>query len=82
MFFQASIVLSSSFIGPLTRITLSSICSTDQMGHIFVEKGMAREFMEALNETTDLDTLVCLLFTISDILDIDNSGTSFSPLIG
>jgi tetratricopeptide (TPR) repeat protein len=54
-------------------VTLRDYFTNDQVGPIFVEKGMAKEFMDALHETTDLDTLVCLLFTISDILDIDNS---------
>lgn len=38
---------------------------------------MAQQFMDALLEASDLDTLGCLLFTISDLLDIDNSGTFF-----
>lgn len=49
----------------------------DEIGPIFVEKGMAQQFMDALLEAADLDTLGCLLFTISDLLDIDNSGTFF-----
>jgi len=53
----------------------------DEIGPIFVEKGMAQQFMDALLEATDLDTLGCLLFTISDLLDIDNSGMSFSSSI-
>jgi hypothetical protein len=42
---------------------------------------MAKEFMEGLTSTTDLDTLVCLLFSISDLIDLDNSGTSLIALI-
>jgi len=49
----------------------------DEIGPIFIEKGMAQQFMDALLEASDLDTLGCLLFTISDLLDIDNSGTFF-----
>lgn len=45
------------------------------IGPIFISKGMAQELMNALKETGDMDTLVCLLFTVGDLLDIDTSGT-------
>lgn len=53
----------------------------DEIGPIFIDKGMAQEFMKALIETDDLDTQICLLFTISDLIDIDNSGTCFFSLM-
>lgn len=46
-------------------------------GAIFTEKGMAKELLETLTATSDIDTLICLLFTISDLIDIDYSGASF-----